>query len=820
MTTEQLLSDISCLQDVLAHVSENRVETWKEHTDLCLKYYDMLYQAKRVDDAFERLCSNAYFNFSDTWKSYVKDYFRDMIVYHDVGKLNPKFQKQKMKNGHYNYRFAFAKDSDHSLLSAVIYLQCHWNTYSELSKSEQSWLDYFAIVFAYLISRHHGSLDNLEGFVKHLRVKSRRWANQVWQQFANLSAVDVDKVVRRWMQILPREKDLSHMDFLKLMEYIRLGSSLLVTSDFYATSEFMTGVVTDDLGFMENVHAFRDAYENTDVMKSVRQHTLHSGVSMNDLRSDILLESESVLRQNLDKSVFYLKAPTGSGKTNTSLNLGLTLLEQDSSLQKIIYVYPFNTLVEQSMQVMQQTFGSNLKLQSECVVLNSVTPITFKDSYEKSLLQRQFCNYSWIVTTHVHLFDMLFGDSRSSVFGYHQLMNSVIILDEIQSYRQDIWTEIAYYLQSLSELLNIKFIITSATLPNFDKLVNSVCNSVNLLPNSDKYFQNVVFRQRVVVHDDLSDASMDDLLQHVGMQIEQNKKILVEFMTKSEAFSFYQKAQDMYGDIYCVECMTGDDNRLERSRIINQTKQSDGLVLISTQVIEAGVDIDMDVGYKAVSKLDSEKQFMGRINRSMKHRGDVWFFQARNPEGIYRDDIRIAQDLRVTSVQMHSLLVDDDFDTYYDKVFERLRRKNNRFDKDGLDRFFLDVRQLNFKAMRKRMELIHDSNWTQSVFFMMDIYTEDGVMISGEAVWNEYMNILHDFSIPYAEKQVRLSRIRSKFDYFVCSIPKKWIPVLLNDDQVVSYSDMLCVMDGSRYFQNGKVDRSCFTNAEDDALIL
>lgn len=820
MTIEQLLSDIPCLQDALAHVNENRLETWKEHTELCLKYYDMLYQEKRVDDAFERLCSNAFPNFSDTWKLYVKDYFRDMIVYHDVGKLNQKFQKQKMRNSHYDYRFAFAKDSDHSLLSAVIYLQCHWQKYSELSVLEQDWLDYFSIVFAYLISRHHGSLDNLEGFVEHLRVKSRRWVSQVWKQFTNLSAVDVDKVVRRWMQVKGLPRNLEQMASLKLMEYIRLGSSLLVTSDFYATSEFMTGVITDDLGFMENVQEFRDAYEDTDVMKSVRQHTLHSGISMNDLRSDILLESESVLRQNLDKSVFYLEAPTGSGKTNTSLNLGLTLLEQDSSLQKIIYVYPFNTLVEQSMQVMQRTFGSNPKLQDDCVVLNSVTPIVFQESYEKSLLQRQFCNYPWIVTTHVHLFDMLFGDSRSSVFGYHQLMNSVIILDEIQSYRQDIWTEIAYYLQSLSELLNIKFIITSATLPNFDKLVNSVCNSVNLLPNADKYFQSPVFRQRVVVHYDLLDTSMDDLLQHVGTQVEQNKKILVEFMTKSEAFSFYQKVQEMYGDTYRVECMTGDDNRLERSRIINQTKQSDGLVLVSTQVVEAGVDIDMDVGYKAISKLDSEEQFMGRINRSMKRQGDVWFFQARNPEGIYRDDIRIAQDLRITSVQMQDLLVNKDFDTYYDNVFERLRRKNNRFDKDGLDRFFLDVRQLNFKTMSKRMELIHDSNWTQSVFFMMDIYTEDGMMISGEAVWNEYVSVLQDFSIPYAKKQVLLSRIRSQFDYFICSIPKKWIPVLLNDDQVISYSDMLCVMDGSRYFQNGKLNRSCFANTEEDELIL
>src|SRR5699024_2654084 len=158
--------------------------------------------------------------------------------------------------------------------------------------------------------------------------------------------------------------------------------------------------------------------------------------------------SERNLLNNLDKNIFYLEAPTGSGKSNTALNLSLQLVNRCENLNKIIYVYPFNTLVEQNVENLAMSFkGTNIM--DKVAVINSVTPIKVdeemsilyseNEKYQQALLDRQFLTYPILLTTHVSLFDTMFGNNRESSFGFCQLANSVIVLDEIQNYRINIW---------------------------------------------------------------------------------------------------------------------------------------------------------------------------------------------------------------------------------------------------------------------------------------------------------------------------------------------------------------------------------------------
>ena len=118
------------------------------------------------------------------------------------------------------------------------------------------------------------------------------------------------------------------------------------------------------------------------------------------------------------------------------------------------------------------------------------------------------------------------------------------------------------------------------------------------------------------------------MLQHIIENKEKQQKILVEFIKKDSAYTFYQMLIESK-EIECdVKCITGDDSIYEREKILNPIKNGEmkDLILVATQVIEAGVDIDMDVGYKNISLLDSEEQFLGRINRSCKRKGMAYFF--------------------------------------------------------------------------------------------------------------------------------------------------------------------------------------------------
>ena len=130
--------------------------------------------------------------------------------------------------------------------------------------------------------------------------------------------------------------------------------------------------------------------------------------------------------------MFYLQAPTGAGKTLISLNLALQFAPN-----KIFYIFPFNTLIEQTKSTIQKA------LNLEVEVINSVTPIEYEEGdmsqYEKIYLNRLFYDYPFILTTHIKFFDILFGINKEDNFPLWQLAGSVIVLDEIQSYDVNLW---------------------------------------------------------------------------------------------------------------------------------------------------------------------------------------------------------------------------------------------------------------------------------------------------------------------------------------------------------------------------------------------
>lgn len=199
-----------------------------------------------------------------------------------------------------------------------------------------------------------------------------------------------------------------------------------------------------------------------------------------------------------------------------------------------------------------------------------------KVDYEKTLLARQFLHYPITLSTHVNLFNYLFGLNRDSVFPLTQLANSVVIIDEVQSYKNSIWTEIIIFLKKYSKLLNIKFIIMSATLPDLREISNEKYGFKMLINNREKYFQNPLFKNRVEVDYSLLDKNLDlqGLLENIRSVLEENnKKIVIEFIKKKSALEFYEILKNVEDELGKeVLLITGDDNRAERKRIINKVK--------------------------------------------------------------------------------------------------------------------------------------------------------------------------------------------------------------------------------------------------------
>ena len=830
-----------------AHICRNdageiiKRESLLAHTKLTVYYFKKLWEEKRVSDMLARFWVQAGYDISQEGSDLWNEMIWGLPVFHDIGKINPIFQRFTLGNTQVKDDRVFSCISGkHSILSSVLYLEYFLKQLKDRvkDKAEKRLLRRFALYHAYAIERHHSDLKDFHLFPESLTEGSgldlielfQEGKCSCWKKEFTLNTKKIQILNREYRQYSAGSSNRDSREDIEIYTYVKLMYSLLITSDYYATGEFMSRTKTEKFGNIEEICRWTEVYENTLRMKKVRiyqkeqypsaENELELETDINRLRTEILCDAEELLKRYRKENLFYLEAPTGSGKSNTALDLSLKLLKMNRSLGKIYYIYPFNTLVEQNLNNLEKVFGNHPDVFGRIAVINSLVPIKMTQKvkkqesesesstyYQRALLDRQFLNYSVILTTHVSLFDTMFGDTKESAFGFHQLMNSVIVLDEIQSYKNTLWGEIICFLKVFSELLNIKVIIMSATLPNLDLLSEKMFPAVTLLKDAKRYFSNPCFKERVRISYELLEKKigMEALAEHVKASAAEGKKVLVEFIKKDTAYRFFQILSGDSRPDAAVEYMSGDDSIMERSRILHKIKESkNAVILVATQVIEAGVDLDMDVGYKDISKLDSEEQFLGRINRSCLGKGIVYFFDMDNARKIYREDVRVQKEFTLENVEMRKYLESKEFGYYYERILLAIRKNyNDQVGSIGLQDFFgLQVGKLRWNSVKERMRLIEDDKWSMSVYLARILEDETGEEINGVQLWNAYAKLLADSKMDYAEKQVRLSQITSKMNYFIYQIKRN--TDLIYNDQI---GDIFYIEDGEKYFNNGKLDR-------------
>ncbi|ELC8350629.1 CRISPR-associated helicase Cas3' [Clostridium perfringens] len=884
---------------VLAHIEgkNSEKETLKMHIDLCKEYFKKIYREKNLEKVFLNF-ENIFLN----KPSYDEEFlFREMLVgiitMHDMGKINPNFQQIKMKNK-LDINMGLNIDTNHSIYSSIIYIDYFLGKLVKLNKEgkvkKENCNSFFALLIlnSYIISKHHSPIDNINLYTsKEGRLLSKfeeekieelkKIINPIYFRNLILNKRHIEKTLEKYKNF--NKSILEGKDSIKkgigIYTYERFMLSILIACDYYSTSEYMNGTKIKDIGTISDINKFYETFKRGEIYKLIREYEKNeygkeedfSKVeNINVLRNEMFLDAERELLKNIDKNIFYLEAPTGSGKSNVANNLAFKIIENDPTKNKIFYVYPFNTLIEQNLFTLEKIYEDNKEVLEEIAVINSLFPIKevkgtdyekekyFEDleysDYSKALLNRQFLNYPMILTTHVSLFSYMFGTMKENIFAFHQLANSVIVLDEIQSYKNQIWREIIEFLNGFSKILNIKIIIMSATLPDLEGLLikddieNSYeksgdldgkykgnlaiyedekalnhRNSVRLIKDRDKYFKNEKFKNRVRVDYSLMDLEKDEIFDALIEKIKayDGKKRIVEFISKNSAYKFFEElkireeSEEGFGEI---RLLTGDDNSIDREKIINEIKGNkdkkglDNVTLVATQVIEAGVDIDMDIGFKDSSILDSEEQFLGRINRScLKEDSKVYFFNLDNAISIYKGDVRKNTSLTIENEDIRNILIEKDFDYYNQLVNEPLLDNTSSYNDNNTELFFNEpVRNLDFKNVEEKMKLIDDDRNDIQVFLAYEIEIENKntgsvYKIDGEEIWKEYRNLLLNNEMNYAEKMVKLSKVKAKMNYFIYRIRTK---------QNFNYNDrigeLLYIENGCEFFENGKLNKSRF----------
>lgn len=770
-----------------AHRKEdsNDKELLSSHLELTYLYYKEMEKYKKLDIKVKKIIKQT-FRVSEIVSAKIYELFKSAIYYHDIGKINPLFQKNKMEND-LNIT-SDSGDSTHAALSARLYIDyMQKEVDEEITDSKEKIILYYIIYyFAYIISRHHTTLEgisNLEEAIKHKNIPGIPESNDKKYEFY------LSKLTLFIEQINP--------DQIGLYILCKLLYSCLVISDFYATYEYMTGNKVP-INEEKNVSLF-EKYEQSDLMKSIRKYEKKeiNIEGINKIRSDVFLEAEQSLINNLENDIYYLESPTGSGKTNMAINLAKTLYEREDDIKSIQYIFPFNTIIEQTAS----TFDNYFKKYKDYIVINStssmVKDINEKLDYEAAYIKNAFRQYEIVITSHVNLFNTLFGSGKEANYSLYHLIDSVIIIDEVQAYSNKIWREMIEMFSKYSSLLNIKFVIMSATLPRLDKLLNtSITRFYPLIKDASKYYQNNLFKNRVQLNFELLDKKIDmeELIDEI--QKHNNKKVLVECIKKDTADKLYKELECLNKNVYEL---TSDDNKYKRNEIIKITKQEKPMILVATQTIEAGVDIDMDIGFKDISFIDSEEQFIGRINRSSKKKDCIaYFFNLDDARTIYKKDYRLEYSLEKENVR--NWLKNKDFNKFYEKVMDKIEKETEKYNDCNIENFYNYCAHINFKKIQKVMKLIDSQTIQLFLNYAIDI---DGEILKGENVFKEYKDLCMNQKLGYAEKKIKLSKIAEKLNLFIYSIYESKANVIEGEQ----FGDIYYVENGEDYIENGRFNR-------------
>jgi CRISPR-associated endonuclease/helicase Cas3 len=335
--------------------------------------------------------------------------------------------------------------------------------------------------------------------------------------------------------------------------------------------------------------------------------------------------------------------PTGGGKTLASLGFGLEHARQHGK-SRIIYAIPFTSIIEQNAGVFRQFLGDDAVLEH-----HSSLDVDLSEENARSRLAAENWDAPLIVTTNVQLFESLFASKTSRCRKLHKVVNSIVILDEAQQIPRDFHEPITRAMQQMSDHFGVTWVLCTATQPDlgmqtdpFGGVLHAGLDNIREIVRNPAELADELKRVEIEMPSDPDEKTSWELL---AQQLALKECVLVVVNKRQDARALYELLPED-GDTYHLSANMCAEHRSEILREIRrklskrQTGSDKPLRVVSTQLIEAGVDVDFPVVYRAMAGLDSIAQAAGRCNREgrLSVPGRVVVFQPEQfpPPGFLR----------------------------------------------------------------------------------------------------------------------------------------------------------------------------------------
>ena len=459
-------------------------------------------------------------------------------------------------------------------------------------------------MLAFVLAGHHAGLADATGGRSSLDGRLRKVVEPIAAAPPDILSVSCD-LGSPALAIAARRADEKRVAF-QLALFTRMIFSCLVDADFLATEGFMNPA--------QAVHRPDGKNQLAQMETALNAHlaTLASAATDNEVnrtRKDVLTACLDAANQ--DPGLFTLTVPTGGGKTLASLAFALKHARHHGQ-NRVIYAIPFTSIIEQTADVFREVFKD---LGNDVVVEHhSNVDSDAKHETLRSRLATENWDAPLVVTTNVQLFESLFAARTSRSRKLHNLVGSVIVLDEAQMLPVDLLRPCLAVLRELAADYRCSIVLCTATQPALgyrDDFSIGLTGIREIIREPEQLYRQM----KQVKVEFLRPLSDDELVE----QLSGKESFLVIVNTRSHAArlcdAIQEELDDAEGLIYLSTYLCGK-HRAERINEIRQ-RLADGAHcrVVSTQLIEAGVDVDFPVVYRALSGIDSIAQAAGRCNR-------------------------------------------------------------------------------------------------------------------------------------------------------------------------------------------------------------
>lgn len=777
-------------------------------------------------------------------------------ISHDFAKATSYFQN-------YLFEHVKTKKARHGFLSAVF---TYYNIFNFLEKEnfpdnifpDESIQLFYVPVLAYLaVLRHHGNLKSVKE--------------------SSGKIDEIENLKDNFDELIPQVEDLK-----KQFNYFKQDVDNLENKNIISLFNFYKSQEIDILDFLNNYSNFKSDIRK-DLRKLLKSKSIFNYLTLNMLYSALLdgdkldaSETSIVKRKEIsqdivdkfkkekftnhdginkireesyidvinkvyelditDNKIFSLELPTGCGKTLTGFSFSLKLRDRIKKelnfTPRIIYSLPFLSIIDQNESVIKEILnysglnGSDFLLKHH--YMSDMDYVSSDETDEElNLNKSQLLTEGWyseiIITTFIQLFYTLFSNKNKSLRKFHNIANSIILLDEIQSIPYKFWPIINKILKEISKKFNIWIILMTATQPLIFKENDEI---IPLIEKKEKYFKAF---NRVKFNFNLENKDFQDFKKEAIESIEENRNKSIMFVlntinSSKELYDSIKEYYDLKGQDYKIDSngivtiLNEDSNekidliylstniipqhRLNKINFIKDSKNRK--IIVSTQLIEAGVDISVDIIYRDLAPLDSIIQTGGRCNRNYStNMGEVNVIKIVNKKNrplgnlIYGNILLQSTETAIGDIKV---IDEKNFNQFSKEYYEILI-------KDGAQDESLELleilNKLDYSNISHRFKII-DSKAIPKIDVFVNV--DNG----SNEIWNKFNEIQEEDD--FFKRKSLFLKIKNKFYKYVISVNHNNVGRTILHNEWLGFIDKIDLKDKYNLetgFINEK-DEKCF----------